>query len=188
MRKVIISDEKIVTRVLYEYKTGKSIRTVAKILGVGKTTISNILKRNEIVGRDKHSCYGKKFNKYYFDIIDTQEKAYFLGLLYADGSVRKRKGKDSWRVSLALAADDRYLVERFKEELNSEHKISVYKYKDKNWQEMYKLEISNKYFANQLMEKGVLTNKTHVLYFPEMLEDAFKPHFVRGLFDGDGCI
>ena len=32
-------------------------------------------------------CHFKKFNEHIFDIIDTEEKAYWLGFIYADGCI-----------------------------------------------------------------------------------------------------
>jgi hypothetical protein len=60
----------------------------------------------------KHNC-----NEDYFEKIDSCEKAYWLGLLFADGYVRKRKQfngkhKQGGIVGISLKNGDEYLLEK----------------------------------------------------------------------------
>ena len=52
------------------------------------------------------------FDSRYFKDIDTKEKAYWLGLLYADGWVVCNKDNGNYEVSIELQRDDRYVLER----------------------------------------------------------------------------
>ena len=47
----------------------------------------------------------------YFDKINTEEKAYWLGFLYADGSISSKEDK----IELGLAEKDLHHIEKFKQ-------------------------------------------------------------------------
>ena len=53
----------------------------------------------------------KSFNIHFFDIIDTEEKAYWLGFLFADGAVTQYK--HSYDIELSLQIGDKEHVEKF---------------------------------------------------------------------------
>ena len=52
-----------------------------------------------------------KINKNFFNKIDTEEKAYFLGFLYADGY----NNTDRNSVALSLKEDDKEILEKYSE-------------------------------------------------------------------------
>jgi len=68
--------------IVQQYCSGKPMYLLKKIFHISSTTIKNILKQHHVVfmasQRRKY-----KIDIEYFDNIDTEEKAYFLGLLYA---------------------------------------------------------------------------------------------------------
>jgi len=166
------------------YKKYDNITKVARKLDVSPDVIRRILERNNI--RLLNNLGGaKKFDKYYFDVVNTEVKAYFLGLLFADGSIRKIKGEDSFKISLGLTETDSYLVEKFKEVLKSEHKIQTYKCSSGTTQ--YRLAIHNKYFGESLVRAGLLPDKVKYSRLPQLSEELTF-HFLRGLLDGDGSI
>lgn len=55
-----------------------------------------------------------------FENIDTEEKAYWLGFLYADGCVGSKESK----VELSLAEKDLRHMEKFRSFIGIENKIS----------------------------------------------------------------
>ena len=65
--------------------SGYTQREMAKILNVNRTTIQRHLKKLELSTPNYHNRL--KFDNTVFDNINTEEKAYWLGFLYADGSV-----------------------------------------------------------------------------------------------------
>ena len=93
------------------------------------------------------------FNKNYFDIIDNSEKAYWLGFIWADGYVCKRKRKDNhieYDFKLSLSKIDSDHLEKFKKCLNSNHNILFYKLNTSSFcpqNEEARLSICNKYFG-----------------------------------------
>lgn len=131
----------------------------------------------------------KAKQKYYineniFDNIDTEEKAYWLGYLYADGNVSRTN-----RVRLSLAEQDYEILEKFSNFIFNQNRIKKYILpKNKSGQNLVYVDVCNKHIANQLTNLGCPPNKTFILKFPEWLNNNLYNHFIRGYFDGDGCL
>lgn len=121
-------------------------------------------------------------NERFFEIIDTEDKAYFLGFMYADGCVCQRKDK-SWCISLTLHKKDKKIIERFRLALNSDHPIHYYKKRRQN-----SLLIGSKVIAQDLIKHGCIPRKSLILEFPTSVPEHLIKHFIRGYSDGDGCI
>lgn len=119
------------------------------------------------------------FDENYFQDINTSEKAYWLGMLLSDGNVYKTQ------MTLKLQRRDRYLLERFKLSLSSEHPI--HDDISAEGHEFSSFFIGSKKLSQQLKSLGVIPNKTFNVKFPK-LEKQFISHFIRGYFDGDGCM
>ena len=123
-------------------------------------------------------------NDDYFEKIDTEDKAYWLGFLYADGCIDKVRGC----TILDLSIIDYAHLLLFKESIGSSHKI--YFHQDKKGHEYVRLHINSKKMVNDLIDKGCVPAKTFTLKFPkeDHVPKELIPHFIRGYFDGDGCI
>jgi hypothetical protein len=118
-----------------------------------------------------------------FDEIDSPAKAYWLGVLYTDGNV----SKDGKYVNFECMDLD--WVEKFKEFLQSEHKIQhIFRQKLTN-SYTYKLSIGSTYMNTTLRKYGLVPNKTYdhsqEIFLPK---GGLEPHFWRGCIDGDGCL
>ena len=129
-----------------------------------------------------------KVNESYFEKIDSEEKAYFLGFLYADGYNNNKKG----RVVLALKSDDVEILEAFRKSLDSNIPIHIRSYKRNDGYKEIKtscyFELNSRKISNDLVKLGCVQNKTNKIRVPEFLEKHLIRHFIRGYFDGDGCI
>ena len=114
-----------------------------------------------------------------FEIIDTEEKAYGLGFLYAYGSV----GSTDNRIELGLAEKDLTHIEKFKEFIGVPNKIS-YRSQTKSYRYMFK-SIPCK---EDLIKQGCVPKKSLILKFPteQQVPNYLIKHFIRGYFDGDG--
>lgn len=121
-----------------------------------------------------------KYNNNYFDNIDSEDKAYFLGFLYADGNVTNTDKKKSIR--LEIHNKDIEVLEKFKEYLNYDKPIYFYK------TGMCGLEMTGKTIVTSAQKHGLEPRKTFNLNFPDFLEPVLINHFMRGFFDGDGSI
>lgn len=144
-------------------------------------SISNISKRLIKVGikpirteknRSRKNRYS--INENYFNEINTSEKAYILGLLYADGSVHK----DGFYIKMK----DLDILLKVKCALDAEQPVKLVKY---DGFEAYLLSISSQKLSKSLIEQNCFINKTYTLSFPSIKEE-FYSHFIRGFFDGDG--
>jgi intein-encoded DNA endonuclease-like protein len=58
-----------------------------------------------------------------------------------------------------------------------------------NWGTIYnRVDICNKKLIAQLEKLGIVFRKTFKIRFPTYLDDCLVKHFIRGYFDGDGCL
>lgn len=152
-------------------------------------TIYDIHKRN---GRE-HLIPNKKYdcNSDYFKEINSEDKAYWLGFLYADGYVRMKDNR-SGELKLKLKKSDREHIELFNKYLSSNYPIkdliSKVKVDDKIYvSECSSLSIYNTKLVKDLFNHGCLNNKTFKIKIPDLKNNMIR-HFIRGYFDGDGCI
>ena len=122
-------------------------------------------------------------NEDFFDVIDTEEKAYLLGLLYADGT--NSTGKTE--VKLALHEQDVEILDFFKTLIQPTKPLYFVDSKGKRG-DYYKLVFNSKKLSYRLSDLGVIPSKTFKLVFPDFIEEKLIHHFIRGYFDGDGNI
>lgn len=118
------------------------------------------------------------FNEHYFDQIDTPEKAYILGYLYADGCV-PTKGSG---IRILLHQQDREILERFRKAF--EHPQPLCQYQDR----FVIFRVNSIYMRKVVAKWGLVPRKGPLIRFPNFLPFELVSHFVRGYFDGDGCI
>lgn len=115
-------------------------------------------------------------NEDYFDVIDNQDKAYWLGFIAADGYNRE----DRDYIEFRLHKQDIDILNKFKQCLSSNYNIQIYKDTYCN------LTIYSSKLSKKLAEYGIIQNKTYSLQLPNIENSLFR-HFIRGYFDGDGC-
>nr|ABL87134.1 intron-encoded putative endonuclease [Staphylococcus phage 812]ABL87137.1 intron-encoded putative endonuclease [Staphylococcus phage 812] len=131
----------------------------------------------------------RNINKDFFEVIDTEEKAYILGLLMADGCVRYRREGQCY---LTLELIDKEIVERVQKELNSDSKIyESHRKRDyiKNEKSTYTFSVTDKKLCNDLAKYGIIPMKTKKTdWLTQDIPYDLRKHYLRGLFDGDGSI
>lgn len=128
------------------------------------------------------------YNKNYFDIIDTEEKAYWLGFMYADGYVVYSKESRNHEVSIELKASDYEHLIKFNKSLNGNIQVG-FKERER-WGKLHKIcyiRFYSKDLADGLTKNGCIENKTFFIKMPN-IEEKLKKHFIRGFFDGDGSV
>jgi hypothetical protein len=132
--------------------------------------------------RRSHRLY--TFNEGYFDML-APKKAYFLGLLAADGYIMFENGR--YQVTLNLRPEDREILEQFKKELDAEQSIRIYR--DKRGYVIARLRFYSKHFTESVVRYGIIPRKSLRLLYPQLPEDEeYHRCFIRGYSDGDGCI
>ena len=148
--------------------------------------INYILKKHGIQKSISESKRKYTLNESYFDEIDTPNKAYILGFLYADGYNNRINNS----VVLSLSKEDREILEKISEEVGSNKPLFESDYVNKNdgtERHMLILTMASKHMCKALEKWGLTQNKTFTIDFPDFLREDLIPHFVRGYFDGDGC-
>ncbi len=124
----------------------------------------------------------KLYNENYFEKINTEDKVYFLGFICADGCILNNNKTHRYQISLKLHVKDTDILNTFIKCIDGETKI--WKHKQR---EMVEVKFSGKKIINDLSNLGILPNKTFNLKYPEIPLNLER-HFLRGYFDGDGCI
>ena len=125
------------------------------------------------------------FNEKYFDDISNEHKAYWLGFIYADGCHREERNS----LSITLQENDEKLLQKFYEDIECDKPIRKYynKIVDKYYTSIY---VQHPHLSKTLLKQGVTNNKSFKIKFPsdEIVPNDLKRHFIRGYFDGNGCI
>lgn len=160
------------------YSNNISGSKLAHKYDVSESSIYRLLKRNNIRIR-KMSIAKRKYsiNENYFDNIDSEGKAYFLGFLYADGYNNEKKKS----IYLTLHKKDINILNLLNDELGSNKPLR----EDRGY---IRLAIENVQVSNSLVKNGCGQNKHNILKFPTFLNKNLIRHFIRGFFDGDGSI
>ena len=171
-----------------KYETGKFTAVdLAKEYPVSSTAINGLLRRHGYKAKSQSELQRKyNIDETFFDVIDTEEKAYFLGFLYADGY----NNTDRNSVNLSLKEDDKEILEILNNLLQPNKPLQYVEIKDTNSSNQYRLVIANKHISQKLVELGCDKAKTHNLTFPteEQVPSCLIRHFIRGYFDGDGSV
>lgn len=178
-------------KIIEDYKNGMSGCKLAEKYNMKVHQIYYILDKNKIERRsNKVNSRKYKHNEDFFEVIDCEAKAYWLGFIYADGYISiAPTGQKVLGISLSL--EDKAHLEQFKKDIQATNPINIYEstgYGDGN---MYcRLAITSEKTVNDLIVKGVVEHKTNILTFPteEQVPKHLIHHFIRGYFDGDGCI
>ena len=180
--------DELIQRLIYLYRDKKYTQArICNDLLVSQNGIKKILARNGVDKRSYSECNQKyKRNSNYFDDINEENKAYYLGLIYADGNNFSNHNA----ISISLQEEDGYLIERFKEEVEYEGPVK-YDYLSEinpNYKNQTRIVINDEHMSKRLFELGVVDKKSLVLTFPNFLDYNMLRHFCRGYFDGDGGV
>ena len=170
------------------YNKGYTKNKLIEMFNTRGKSIDDILTKNNITIRNNTDYRTKCMDKDFFKSIDTEVKAYILGLLYADGCLYKYdngKYRPCQGFSIGLNEKDLYMIERIRNELKSEHKIKKSNHGKNGYTNngFYSIAINRKDVYKDLKLIG-LDNKNK---FP-LIDKSLMNHFIRGVFDGDGCV
>lgn len=130
-----------------------------------------------------------KIDEEFFRKIDSEEKAYYLGFMFADGTISPERNT----IKLSLKEEDKEILEKLKICIKSERPLfhikrnASWKGSFKGSKDLWSLDITNKFICQDIQNLGCTKIKTRTIKFPE-IEDKLLSHFIRGYFDGDGCI
>lgn len=165
-----------------QYWKGMNTIELAKKYNVTHSTISEWLRFYGVrlrtmteVARRIYSLNRKAFDKL------TPASVYWLGFIYADGYIYEKRNE----LTIKLKTSDRIILEKFREFLGSSHPIKIAR---SNEHRALRIRIKDKYLVDRLREFGLHQRKSLDLEFPTCLPENLYSDFIRGYFDGDGCL
>lgn len=189
----IFKSEDLLRQTIDLYEAGDSFTSIGKKLGCATNSVRDVLFNNGIESRGRFDNNGKDYTRYdcndnYFETIDTEEKAYWLGYLYADGCNHGLKGA----VSLSQCESQKDAVYKFAKAIEAANPLRI-KPAGRTFvidrmcdvQAIYELRVTSKKMCQDLSKLGCVPKKTLITTFPELPKELQK-HFIRGYFDGDG--
>lgn len=163
-----------------EFLKTSNLKETALHFGLSYDSMKNVLNRynlREIKRTNKQSYKYQESN--FFEKIDSDIKAYFLGFMFSDGYISEDTYSEY--AGLTLQKQDKYILELFKNNLDAHCVISEYK-------NSVKLTIVNLKVVEQLKKLGIKRNKSLKDFNIPNIPNDLKNSFIRGYFDGDGCI
>ena len=190
----MISKEEL-TEIIEMYQNNVSLREIEKRTSHGRPAITKMLQRLGI-----KTTTGNHYRKYFFDFnffekIDNEYKAYWLGFMYADGCILKQdnRGYGEQEFKIQIAKEDLQLLEKFKQDIKSTYPIRKDKSKNEknpNHQIQVIQSLRSQKTVDDLKKLGCVENKSLILTFPseQQVPKELQKHFIRGYFDGDGSI
>lgn len=165
-------------------REGFKTKDIAAQLGVSTRFLQRRGLNKQEVNSNCISVYKKNLQA--FSTISNELEAYYLGLLYADGSVSNKNNS----VRLELEISDGYIIIPLRDYICSELPIYTYT-RDKKGRVLttQTLSFKSKEIKDNLTLQGLFSNKSFAdnLKLPN-LDSTLMNHFIRGYFDGDGSV
>lgn len=158
-----------------------TVKNLSKILGYSEPTIIKVLSKYKIKRWSRVKLFSPYLKEDYFSNIDTEKKAYFLGIIITDGCVYKKNTRQNL-VSITLQDKDKYIIEKFKKDICSNKVVTS------DGRGCSELNILSNKMVSDLYKYGIVENKSLNTTFPNTLDKEFYPHLIRGIIDGDGSI
>lgn len=184
IKRSIITEE-LKNKIIETYLENYSSQKTANIVGVSASYVYKFLKKehNELLKKNNSIATGKprrkwKFNEHYFDEINAPNKAYILGFLYADGYNYEKDGG----LKIGIWNKDVEILDFISKELELKRPYEKCK------GQVLRLLAHSKYMSSILKKWGCGQAKTFKLVYPDFLDKELHSSFIRGYFDGDGCI
>lgn len=179
MAKIWTKEEEIILKELVSQ--GMSRQEMADYFGVTISSIQNKVRRLKLTRKPNE-------NIRFFKVIDTEEKAYWLGFIYADGYVVYNKKQGNYELGIELNEIDIEHLKKFNKCFNNGFKISTRQKTQKsgNIIDMCNIRLYSKDLVEDLMNNGIVPNKTYSEVFPIIEDEKLFFHFLRGYIDGDG--
>lgn len=169
------------------YKNGYSSYAIGDAFDMCYKQIIEVLKEKNIPRVYSGGKRTYTLNERYFENIDSQDKAYILGFLFADGNVSLPNNE----VRINLKEEDREILEKMRKAIGSSRPL-IYnpeRYDTRGYinKPQYKLSVQSYLMCQDLINLGCIENKSLKIDFPN-IDEKYYSHFLRGYFDGDGSI
>jgi intein/homing endonuclease len=180
MPKHISKEDEI--QIIEYYKTRPmTLKELCDKFNLCNVTIIKILNKYNVKRYSKTKLFSPHLDEHYFENINNEEKAYFLGLIVSDGCIYSKNNK-SQMVTITLQDCDKYILERFVKCIKSNKNITS------DGRGCSEIQILSDTIVDDLRKYGLFENKSLCTVFPKNLPKDLYRHFIRGLIDGDGSI
>ena len=155
--------------IIQSYLSGESSVKLGYRYNVSYKVILKVLHRNNINVQQKFSVRKYTLNDKYFDIINTPNKAYILGLLWADGHNSVCKST----LTISLQEEDVDILHKINKEIKSNRPLDFLDYSNKHnfgyhYKNQYRLSVFSKHLCETLEQMGMLHDKNLKLKFPDI--------------------
>lgn len=162
----------------------RSAYKIADILNLNRKTVYRVLKKHNVTRSLSEASMKYTCNEAFFSIINTEKKAYWLGVLFADGNISKNSSKSG---SLFFSSKDKDWVESFVKDINSSNTVKLETHNTFVKSKIWKIQITSKQLYDDLNNLGCTPVKSKTMLFPKLPKNLIH-HFIRGYFDGDGSV
>lgn len=160
-----------------QYSKGIPLITLQKEYNISYDRIKNLLKDCENISSAKR--LNPNLIENYFENIDSEDKAYWLGWIISDGTITYQPEKSKFQLELTLKEEDEHILHLLEQDLGVQNKVytsnKIYK----------RFSLGSKNIIKNLVDLGVTQNKTFTVKVPSF-DKQYNAAFLRGLFDGDG--
>lgn len=171
-----------------QFELYKTPTAISKATGIPRTNITRYAEKYNIRSVIFNRKPKNDIDENYFETINTEHKAYWLGFIMADGYMYQ-KPNGFYEFNIKIKSTDYELIKNFAEDISFDvSKIKIQqKYRKDTLTEGCCLRTANQIFCKNLLDKGIIPRKSGQEYIPEISNDLI-PHFIRGFWDGDGSI
>ena len=180
-----VMTNEVITSVMNLISEGKKVPEIANILGINKVTISSFLRLHGI------KLNPDRGNVHYFDIINSQAKAYIAGFIAADGALVKTRTTTT--LTITIKYKDKAVLNFIKSEIGNKHKLQEIvrpsNFDSSKTIHHIRYTISDRYITKALNKLGITSNKS--LSMGNIIKNIpyeFRDAFIIGYFDGDGSV
>ena len=179
MPRKIITEELKQEIIKYYLSQPMTMKQVEDKYELSHPTITKILK--DVPKYTKAKLNNPNMKEHFFQEINEEAKAYFLGLLISDGNVFKDNTGRQASISITLDLKDEYMLAKFKEVLQANTSVGH------DGRGCGQIAVRSNIMAEDLAKYGVVPRKSYNTYLP-LISKEMMPHLIRGIFDGDGSI
>lgn len=173
--------EQEMQNIINKYNQGESLHKISKNIGADWHWLERQFQKRGIEVRRQI-----RLRTDYFDQIDSPNKAYILGFIYADGCNQIDEMKKRYCVEISVEKTDVDVLKQIQKELN--HTKDLVFRINNHGTEYYTLSLCSKKLCYKLKELGVTPRKSLTKCFPTCVPNFLIPHFIRGYYDGNGSL
>jgi len=162
------------------YENGIPSTEIAHAINSNPPTVLKTLRKHGVRIKTMHEAkLVYACDDRYFKRIDTENKAYWLGFVAADGCI----SEDRSSLTIILSKKDSDHLSRFKTAIRSNHPLT---FSVSEGKPTVRVILTSPKLVTDLINHGITPRKTFTIQWPE-LRFCLQSHFLRGYFDGDGC-